>query len=130
MKAKDGGLRQKFREHFPLWQWTTVETGIVSPGTPDAEFCAPGGTSGWVEFKKTDGWKITFEPLQPAWIHKRARLGGRVFVAVVRKKTELFVLHGVEIARLVEEGVKGRQPINRIGRSWDWAEVEKILRGP
>jgi len=82
-----------------------------------------------VEFKKVEGWKITFEPLQPAWINKRSRLGGRVFVAVRRKLTELYVIPGSEILRMIEVGVKGREPIKRIGRSWDWEQVEKILTG-
>ncbi len=78
----DGGLRRIFRDKFPEWQWTSIETGAVSPGTPDAEYCAPNGVSGWIEYKKADHWKVTFQPLQIPWIHKRARLGGKVFIAV------------------------------------------------
>jgi hypothetical protein len=127
---KDGDLRAIFREKFKTWQWSSVETGIVSPGIPDAEFCAPGGVSGWVEFKKTEGWKINFEPLQPSWIHKRVRLGGRVFVAVRRKVDELYVIPGTEILSLVDVGLKGRSPLCAGGRrKWDFKLVEQILLG-
>lgn len=130
MTEKDGGLRRIFRERFPLWHWTAIETGCVSPGAPDVEFCAPGGVSGWVEFKRVNGFKITFEPLQPGWIFKRARLGGRVFVAVRRKVDELHIIPGTEIVALTETGLKGRQPLTAGGlRSWDWKKVEQTLLG-
>lgn len=126
----DGGLRQIFRGKFRDWQWTSIETGAVSPGTPDAEFCAPGGTSGWVEFKQITGWKVTFQPLQVPWIHRRYRLGGRVFVAIRRKKDELYVIPGEHILELEDKGVKNFTPISGVGsRKWDWAEVEDILLG-
>jgi hypothetical protein len=124
----DGGLRQKFRSKIPEWQWTSVETGAVSPGLPDAEFCAPGGVSGWVEFKQTAGWKVTFQPLQIPWIHRRARLGGRVFVAIRRKKDELYIVPGSQILELEEHGVKGLTPVEGSGsRNWNWEEVKQIL---
>lgn len=126
--STDGGLRTLFRTHFRDWQWTSIETGAVSPGTPDAEFCAPGGMSGWVEFKQTSGWKVTFQPLQVPWIHRRWRLGGRVFVAVRRKKDQLYVISGEHILELEERGVKDFVPISGAGaRNWDWAEVEQTL---
>lgn len=126
--STDGGLRQLFRSKFRDWQWTSIETGAVSPGTPDAEFCTPDGISGWVECKKTSGWKIKFQPLQVPWIHRRHRLGGRVFVAVRRKTDELYVVPGEFILELAETGVKNFSPISGVGaRNWDWSEVEKIL---
>jgi hypothetical protein len=126
----DGGLRQIFRTKFRDYQWTSIETGAVSPGTPDAEYCAPGGLSGWVEFKKTSGWKVEFRPLQVPWIHRRARLGGRVFIAVRRKKDELYLISGADVLELEEKGVKNFVPIAGVGsRNWDWNEVEQILLG-
>jgi hypothetical protein len=124
----DGGLRPIFRKKFQDWHWTSIETGLVSPGTPDAEFCAPGGISGWIEFKQTSGWAIKFQPLQIPWIHRRARLGGRVFIAVRRKKDELFVIEGSRILELEEYGLKKFSPIEGIGaRNWNWDEVESRL---
>ena len=101
---------------------------MVSPGTPDAEFCAPGGISGWVEFKQTSGWAVKFQPLQIPWIHRRARLGGRVFIAVRRKKDELYVIKGENILDLEEKGLRGFAPIEGIGaRNWNFSEVSDIL---
>lgn len=128
--STDGGLRTLFRTHFRDWQWTSIETGAVSPGTPDAEFCAPSGCAGWVEYKQTSGWKVTFQPLQVPWVHRRWRLGGRVFVAVRRKKDYLYVIPGEKILELEERGVRDFVPIQGVGaRNWDWAEVERILTG-
>lgn len=126
--STDGGLRQLFRRKFQEWHWTSIETGAVSPGTPDAEFCAPGGISGWCEFKQTSGWKVTFQPLQPAWIHRRARLGGRVFIVVRRKKDFLYVIPGDKVLDLEENGLKNYAPIEGVGaRNWDFNEVCEIL---
>ena len=127
--STDGGLRQMFRAHFRDWQWTSIECGAVSPGTPDAEFCAPGGLSGWIEYKQTSGWKVKFQPLQIPWIHRRARLGGRVFVAVRRKRDYLYLIPGKDVLELEETGVKNFTPISGEGaRNWDWAEVEDTLK--
>ena len=126
----DGDLRRIFREKFPEWHWTSIETGAVSPGTPDAEFCNPQGTSGWIEYKKADHWKVYFQPLQIPWIHKRARMNGRVFVAVRRAKDSLYVIPGSRVLELEENGLKEFEPISGKGiRKWDWAEVERILIG-
>ena len=128
--STDGGLRQIFRTKFRDYQWTSIETGAVSPGTPDAEYCAPGGITGWVEFKQCSGWKVKFQPLQVPWIHRRARLGGRVFIAVRRKKDELYLISGADVLELDEKGVKNFVPITGVGsRNWDWNEVEQILLG-
>ena len=85
---------------------------------------------GLIEYKNTEGWKVVFQPLQPAYIYKCARLGGRVFVAVRRKGTELYLIPGMEVLDVAENGVKGREPIPRLGRSWDFTTVKNILLGP
>lgn len=125
----DGGLHALFKSHFKDWQWTRVESGSVSPGTPDVEFAAPGGLSGWIEYKQTSGWKVKFQPLQVPWIHRRARLGGRVFVAVRRKKDYLYLIPGQHVLELEDKGVKDFVPIAGIGaRNWDWSEIEDTLK--
>lgn len=85
--SRDGGVRQLLRDHLPTWHWTTVETGGTGRGVPDAEYCAPGppgteGTCGWVEGKLTETTKVELRPEQVAWLLRRARVGGRVTVAV------------------------------------------------
>lgn len=126
----DGGLRRIFREKFPDWQWTAIESGAVSPGTPDVEYCAPDGISGWIEYKKSDHWKVYFQRGQVPWVHKRARLGGRVFIAIRRKQDELFLISGDRVLDIEEQGLRGFEPVCKNGiRNWNWKIVESILLG-
>lgn len=77
----DGGLRIIFRRHIPEADWQSIETGGVSRGVPDANYCLD-GHEGWVEFKRTDGWTVPLGKEQSAWITRRVRHGGRVLVGV------------------------------------------------
>ena len=128
--SRDGRLAELFRDHLPEWQWSRIETGPVCPGVPDLEYCAPGGITGWIECKKTDGWRVYFTELQPSWLSRRARLGGRVTVAVRRKDKFLYMIQGLEILRLIEEkSLKGFQPLaGKEVREWDWEAIESNLR--
>lgn len=106
--STDGDLRKLFRQAMPQAQWTTIETGAVAQGVPDAEFIFPPpvvpkyrpstpgyidiyprtggpGVSGWIEFKQTGGWAVTLRPEQIGWLSRRVRHGGRAFIAVRRK---------------------------------------------
>ena len=124
----DGGLRKLFKRKFSDWQWTAIETGEVSPGTPDAEYCAPGGITGWCEFKVAKYWKVTFQPLQPAWINRRARLGGRVFIVVKRAEKELYIIPGEDVLKLEESGLKEFSPVSEgEPKNWDWERVKTLL---
>lgn len=80
----DGGLRNIFRHKLRSWQWTTIETGPVSPGTPDSEFFSTEGVQGWIEYKKTDIYFVHFRDFQVPWIMRRARMGGNVWLAIRR----------------------------------------------
>jgi len=85
---------------------------------------------GLVEFKQCSGWRVKFQPLQVPYIHRVSRLGGRVFIAVRRKKDELYLISGADVLELDEKGVKNFVPITGVGsRNWDWNEVEQILLG-
>jgi hypothetical protein len=78
-----------------------VENPMV-PGMPDVEF-----VGGWVELKYVPNYPkrkyITpiridhFTPIQRAWIRRRAKYGGRVFV-VLRVEDDWFVLPGAKAA--------------------------------
>jgi hypothetical protein len=119
-----------FKKQTPDWMWSRLETGAVCPGIPDSLFVAPGGTMGLVEFKQCSGWRVRFQPLQIPFIHRVSRLGGRVFIAVRRKKDELYLISGADVLELDEKGVKNFVPITGVGsRNWDWNEVEQILLG-
>lgn len=141
MTDKDGGLRSLERQHMPTAQWTTIETGLVAHGVPDMEYCWAGGRQGWLENKFTDAWAVKVQPGQVAWIHRRARLGGRVHIAVRRRASagprraevdELWLLHGRDVETLALRGLRAvEQPLGVWTRGpsrWDWAAVEEILR--
>jgi hypothetical protein len=134
---RDGGLRQLFRSRFPTWQWSAIETWTAA-GVPDSEYCTPGGAAGWIECKATSAWKVEFEPLQPAWIHRRARYGGRVWVAVRRLPTakkfagtdELWLIPGIEVLKLALGGLKAMdaaQAFEGGPANWNWARIRTLL---
>lgn len=131
----DGGLRQLFRSHLKEAMWQSIETGGTGRGIPDTEYCFAGGRSGWIEFKQTEGWTIGLRPEQIGWIERRARYGGRVFIAVRRKKLQLWILDH-RIARI--NTLKEIDPYNndlvllfastnRGPEQWPWDKVRKVL---
>lgn len=141
MRLKDGGLRTMLRERLPVAQWTSVESPLTGSGIPDCEYCYPGGVQGWVECKVVrSGWKPKFRPGQVAWISRRARLGGRVFIAVRRQidkggDDDLWLVPGTLVMVLEDHGLRGLDPSGLVrtwvgGPSmWDWGEVGDVLRG-
>jgi hypothetical protein len=90
MTQRDGGLRTTFQKYLPDAHWQSIETYGVGTGVPDCEFCFPGGYQGWVEFKVARLSATTLTPQQAAWIDRRVRVGGRVFIAVRKKRERLF----------------------------------------
>lgn len=130
----DGGLRKLFFTHLKEGcQWTQVETWGVTGGVPDTEYCFKGGHQGWLELKQTSGWTPKIRPEQVAWISRRARMGGRVWVAVRRAQDELWLVPGSKVLELSEHGLR------RVFRdsyvwdggpsSWDWAAIGRRLEG-
>ena len=138
MSRADDGLRAIFHKALPDFQWSAVESPDTSPGIPDSEYCAPGGASGWVEFKATRAFKVRFQPLQPGWISRRGRLGGRAFVAVRRRREaerggvdELWVYAAEGVLALQAAGLRsGVGLLTRQSggpRAWDWGVVRGVL---
>lgn len=140
----DGGLRALFRRHLPAWHWNSIESGMTSSGIPDSEYCAPGGITGWCEYKGLiNGWKPEIRPAQVAWLSRRARMGGRAFIAVRRQQIagpkrgpaadELWLLRASAAAALRAGGLKalgGPQVLGiwwgGVGK-WDWGAVGQHL---
>lgn len=135
---KDGGLRPLFRSRFSTWQWTSIETAGSARGVPDSEFCTPVGVQGWLEFKFTKIFHVQIKPLQVAWISKRYRYGGNVWIAVRRTPTalihdgtdELWLMRGDQAKALAEGGL-----INIAGMrwgggpgGWNWDEISSMLQ--
>jgi hypothetical protein len=140
----DGGLRALYRKHLPGFQLTAIESATTSPGVPDTEYCSPYGTQGWIENKRSDAWAVTIRPLQVAWISRRARLGGRVFIAVRRltkggPKTqaadELWLIHGRAVEALCDGGLRAVRSdfvlcVQSGGpEAWDWGAIKDHLIG-
>ena len=128
----DGGLRKLFRAHIP-GHWQSIETGGVGRGVPDSNYCI-NGVEGWVEYKKTKHWKIgSLKPEQVAWIFRRVREGGRVWLAVRRAEDELWLIDGHWIREVAVGGIKSAEEWVRWegGPSkWNWDEVRYVLTRP
>lgn len=128
----DGGLRKLFQRHLPAVHWQAIETGGTGLGVPDLNGCDR-GVEYWIECKRVHGWKVTVRPQQVAWIERRARCGGRVFIAA-RKSTMLWLLPA-PAARLLANGCRINAVPVTLGhwqggpQGWDWAAIGKILRG-
>lgn len=134
----DGGLRKLFRKNLPEFHWQSIETGGVGLGVPDSNFCRR-GREGWIEFKQTSGWAVTLEPEQAAWLDRRARAGGRVWIAVRRwgkgprrgTYDELWLIEGKHALAARREGLRGTPGIVAVHAGgpagWDWRRIAACL---
>jgi len=130
--ATDGNLRRLFRENLRDFDWLAVETGLTTRGVPDANYCCD-GAEGWIEAKTTIGWRVAVRPAQVGWAERRLRCGGRVFVAVRRKRAELWLFSGWALRPLTSRRLDTVAPLGcwRGGPSrWDWEEVRQLLTVP
>lgn len=129
--SSDGNLRKIFRQYLQEAHWQSIETGAVGPGVPDSNFCFPKGKEGWIEFKQTAGWRVTLRPGQVGWLLRRARNGGRVFVAVRQSKNDtLWIAHGRHAATLLDKGLRSDLWLGSWKggpAEWDWSAVKNIL---
>ena len=92
--------------------------------------------------KATSSYRVHFQQFQVAWIHRRVRAGGRVWVAVRRSHgggprrgaavDELWLVSGQHILLLEERGLHAKTARYWIGgpSRWAWPEVLDILAGP
>lgn|SRR5262245_2475813 len=131
----DGGLRSLFRRHLPDFDYQSIEVSF-DRGIPDTNFCYR-GIEGWIEHKWTEDLSVEISPEQVAWISRRVRHGGRVFIAVrrrtkKRKKTvdELWLIEGNRAGRLWEEGLSpglARGFWEGGPKAWDWPAIGAII---
>jgi hypothetical protein len=135
---KDGNLRPLFRQRFPQWQWSSIETAGTASGVPDSEFCTPTGCQGWVEFKQTKIFYTQIKPLHVAWLMRRCRSGGNAWIAVRRipkaareaDVDDLWLMSGSQAEALLCGGLSATHSIRWSGgpSHWNWDEIEKILK--
>jgi hypothetical protein len=126
----DGQLRQLFQKHLPSFHWQSIETWSTGRGVPDANYCYA-GSEGWIEMKRAVGWRCKIEPEQIAWLERRARAGGRVFIAVRRIKPPqtFWLFHGNQ-ARLLLGRLSELTPlVLATGNpgSWPWKTIGVVL---
>jgi hypothetical protein len=134
MSKIDDGLRLLFRQRLPAVDWQAIETGGTGKGVPDLNGCMDGNEV-WIEMKMTAHWAVQkMRPEQVAWIERRVRHGGRVFVAVRRAHDELWLLApgaarplimGVRLSDLPADLILGRWSGGPA--RWNWAEVAFLL---
>ena len=142
--AIDGGLRKIFQDKLNPrgYHFQAIETGSTGRGIPDLNGCID-FTEFWIEFKKTSANAIQISPEQVAWILRRKRAGGNVYIAVRKKcskgprreaKDELWLIDGSSAADVKEHGLKpGTTSVWILGiwsggpSKWDWEAVHKIL---
>jgi len=83
--------------------------------------------------KRADGWRVRLRTEQIGWLRRRARLGGRCFVAVRRAGSELYLYSGADAGLLFKEGIRGSAvPLVRLEggeAQWDWSVVRSVLTG-
>lgn len=134
MAKVDGGLRATFQERMPFVHWTPIETGGTALGVPDLEGCYK-SRQVWIEMKKADHWTVDkVRPNQVAWIERRIRAGGAVFLGVRRAGRELWLLDGRAARPLIlGERLSSLSTALVLGRwdggpgSWDWGKVAETL---
>jgi hypothetical protein len=139
-QADDGGLRTLFREHLANANFVidTNERDLRgTAGSPDINYAFPGG-EGWIECKAASAWRPKFKVPQVGWLTVRAILRTRVWIAVRRADTELWLIPGGCVRDLQRDGLRAPSVAERImylsdaprPGLWDWAEVRRILTGP
>lgn len=135
----DGGLRKIFQARLPLFHWQAIETGQTGRGIPDINYCC-NGKEGWIEFKQTQGRKVSMRPEQVAWIDRRIRAGGRAFIIVRHKTTEgprkgpayddLYIYEGGYVRQLMAIGLES-YPLKFYENGpakWPWDEISLVLQ--
>jgi len=142
----DANLRKIFQKHLPEAHWQAIESWSTGQGVPDSEYCFPKGASGWIENKKTSANKLAspLSPQQIAWIERRHRVGGRVFIAVRRQTTkavsqmhnqcddEIYLFSGANVRLLAAKGVLWTPFLACHARGpakWNWDNIKAILVG-
>lgn len=130
MTKIDGGLSPLLRRHLPDVDWVRIESGLTSLGIPDLNY-AFGGREGWLELKVVKaGFKIGIRPHQVAWIERRIRHGGRVFI-LVRKGDDGWLFHGRMVRTLLLEGLRAAEAAlvhcQGAPANWDWHKIQGHL---
>jgi len=84
-------FRKRIKEFSKLLSynvhWQSLESSVMGQGIPDLNGCCD-GQEVWLELKYTKLLKpsnISLEPMQVAWIYKRAKAGGNIWIALCQE---------------------------------------------
>ena len=121
-----------FRKHLIGVDWQAIESGTTGLGIPDLNGCV-GGVEFWIEMKATTSWRLRISPQQVGWAERRARSGGRVFLAaraIGKARDDLWLYSGRVIRGLVTQRL---DQVPCLGHwscgpaHWDWGQVRTLL---
>lgn len=144
MSKIDGGLSRIIQDKLTEVDWQRIESGTTGGGIPDLNGCDKAtGVELWIELKQTDAWSVKFRPEQVAWVERRCRYNGRVFVATRRRTVagprkgeavdEFWLHRGKDIRSIAIHGLeKAEPPLIRCGggpSQWWWREIRIVLFG-
>lgn len=134
----DGNLRALFVKHLPNVDWSCIESPDTACGVPDLNGCYR-GMDLWIEMKATATNAVRVRPVQVAWIHRRVRHGGNVWIAVRYHHPggprrglpidNLVLVPGCAVMGLAEHGLRGHMQIMFEGgpKQWPWEKVLQTL---
>lgn len=126
----ESDFRRLFRKYLPQVHWATVESRTTESGIPDINGALQGAEF-WIECKVVKAFAVNLRPMQMAWILRRVRHGGNVFIAVRKKNSivdELYLIDGKYVKELNEKGLHEFKCIGGGGPGqWPWAVVASML---
>lgn len=125
----DGELRRIFRKHLHGFDFLAIESGGTAGGIPDLNYCK-NHIEGWCEMKACDHWRVTIRPMQVGWAERRIKHGGRVFCAVRRAGTDLYLFHGSMLRALKDARIDALPKLGHWtggAARWDWDQIEREL---
>jgi hypothetical protein len=137
-RIADGNLRKIIKDNLPQVHWTSIESALTGSGIPDLHGCL-NGIDVWIETKWTASWTVQIRPFQIAWLARRARNGGRGFIAIRRQcvegprreaADEFLLYKGEDASSLRAVGIREWSPLVRYGdgpTAWPWPKIERTL---
>jgi hypothetical protein len=115
--------------------WQSIESSATGQGIPDLNGCCQ-GQDVWLELKYTEHLKtknIGLKPPQIAWIYKRAKAGGNVWIALYMqtKKRDvgfIYLWQGKKVQKVAEHGTEF-QPnlLLRVENKDDWIDFYSTI---
>lgn len=120
------------REALPEPHWQRIESGLTAQGIPDTNGCSAGVES-WIELKVVNrGNKVKLQSFQVAWLVKRARAGGRSYVAVrVQKPGEDYIAiwPGLAAREVKDQGLAALSLAVHVSSPPDYDSIRSVLFG-